>query len=145
MDLAEGTQIVSLTGERHAPTLPHLAEGQERKVYYFGLFPNLLLSVHPDYIMTHRLRPLAPRPDPHRVRVAVLPRGSRVGRLRPLLRQRLLGHHQQAGLAGVRRRPAGRLLARLPSGTPLAQGGRCVPVHHHGRQRLPRGQSSASV
>jgi Rieske 2Fe-2S family protein len=60
MDLAEGTQIVSLTGERHAPTLPHLAEGQERKVYYFGLFPNLLLSVHPDYIMTHRLRPLAP-------------------------------------------------------------------------------------
>jgi len=78
MDLAEGTQIVSLTGERHAPTLPHLAEGQERKVYYFGLFPNLLLSVHPDYIMTHRLRPLAPRPDGHRVRVAVLPRGGRV-------------------------------------------------------------------
>jgi glycine betaine catabolism A len=60
MDLAEGTQTMSLTGERHAPTLPHLAEGQERKVYYFGLFPNLLLSVHPDYIMTHRLRPLAP-------------------------------------------------------------------------------------
>ena len=60
MDLAEGTQTMSLTGESHAPTLPHLAEGQERKVYYFGLFPNLLLSVHPDYIMTHRLRPLAP-------------------------------------------------------------------------------------
>ena len=78
MDLAEGTQTMSLTGERYAPTLPHLAEGQERKVYYFGLFPNLLLSVHPDYIMTHRLRPLAPRPDPHRVRVAVLPRGGRV-------------------------------------------------------------------
>jgi Rieske 2Fe-2S family protein len=60
MDLAEGTQTMSLSGESQAPTLPHLAEGQERKVYYFGLFPNLLLSVHPDYIMTHRLRPLAP-------------------------------------------------------------------------------------
>jgi Rieske 2Fe-2S family protein len=60
MDLAEGTQTMSLSGESQAPTLPHLVEGQERKVYYFGLFPNLLLSVHPDYIMTHRLRPLAP-------------------------------------------------------------------------------------
>ena len=60
MDLAEGTQTMSLTGESQAPAFPHLAEGQERKVYYFGLFPNLLLSVHPDYIMTHRLRPLAP-------------------------------------------------------------------------------------
>jgi len=60
MDLAEGTQTMSLSGESQAPTLPHLAEGQERKVYYFGLFPNLLLSVHPDYIMTHRLKPLAP-------------------------------------------------------------------------------------
>jgi Rieske 2Fe-2S family protein len=60
MDLAEGTQTMSLSGESQAPTLPHLTKDQERKVYYFGLFPNLLLSVHPDYIMTHRLRPIAP-------------------------------------------------------------------------------------
>ena len=31
-----------------------------REVYYFGLFPNLLLSLHPDYVMTHRIEPLAP-------------------------------------------------------------------------------------
>ena len=77
MDLAEGTQTMSLSGESQAPTLPHLAEGQERKVYYFGLFPNLLLSVHPDYVMTHRLQAPRPRPDGHRVRVALLTRGSR--------------------------------------------------------------------
>ena len=59
MDLAEGTQTMSLSG-RPGPTLPHLAEGGERKVYYFGLFPGLLLSVHPTTAMTHRLRPLAP-------------------------------------------------------------------------------------
>jgi len=59
MDLADGTVTMSLTGKSHAPRLPHLAEGQERKVYYFGLFPNLLISVHPDYVMTHRLQPLA--------------------------------------------------------------------------------------
>jgi Rieske 2Fe-2S family protein len=29
-------------------------------VYYFGLFPNLLISLHPDYVMTHRMEPIAP-------------------------------------------------------------------------------------
>ena len=29
-------------------------------VLYLGLFPNLLLSPHPDYVMTHRMVPLAP-------------------------------------------------------------------------------------
>jgi Rieske 2Fe-2S family protein len=29
-------------------------------VYYYGLFPNLLISPHPDYVLTHRLEPLAP-------------------------------------------------------------------------------------
>jgi phenylpropionate dioxygenase-like ring-hydroxylating dioxygenase large terminal subunit len=33
---------------------------QERKVYYYQLLPNLLISLHPDYVMTHRLRPIAP-------------------------------------------------------------------------------------
>ena len=60
MLLADGTETMSLTGKSHAPRLPHLTEGQERKIYYFGLFPNLLISIHPDYVLTHRLRPLAP-------------------------------------------------------------------------------------
>ena len=29
-------------------------------MYYFGLFPNLLISLHPDYVLTHRLEPLGP-------------------------------------------------------------------------------------
>jgi len=29
-------------------------------VLYLGLFPNLLISAHPDYVMTHRMTPLAP-------------------------------------------------------------------------------------
>jgi Rieske 2Fe-2S family protein len=29
-------------------------------VLYLGLFPNLLISLHPDYVMTHRMVPLAP-------------------------------------------------------------------------------------
>ena len=60
MDLYEGVETMSLDGRSHAPDLPHLAEGQERTVYYFQLFPNLLISLHPDYVLTHRLQPLAP-------------------------------------------------------------------------------------
>jgi Rieske 2Fe-2S family protein len=30
------------------------------RVTYVGLFPNLLVSAHPDYVLTHRLVPLAP-------------------------------------------------------------------------------------
>jgi Rieske 2Fe-2S family protein len=29
-------------------------------VAYLGLFPNLLLSLHPDYLMTHLVEPLGP-------------------------------------------------------------------------------------
>jgi Rieske 2Fe-2S family protein len=60
MDLYEGVETMSLDGKSHAPNLPRLTERQERTVYYFQLFPNLLISLHPDYVMTHRLRPLAP-------------------------------------------------------------------------------------
>jgi Rieske 2Fe-2S family protein len=60
MDLYEGVETMSLDGKSQAPMLPHLAEGQDRTVYYFQFFPNLLLSLHPDYVMTHRLLPLAP-------------------------------------------------------------------------------------
>jgi glycine betaine catabolism A len=60
MDLYEGVETMSLDGKSHAPNLPGLTEEQEREVYYYQLFPNLLISLHPDYVMTHRLNPLAP-------------------------------------------------------------------------------------
>ena len=60
MDLYDGVETISLDGKSHAPNLPPLYEGQDRTVYYFQLFPNLLISLHPDYVMTHRLQPLAP-------------------------------------------------------------------------------------
>ena len=36
-----------------------LSETERRTVMYVALFPNLLISLHPDYVMTHRLVPLA--------------------------------------------------------------------------------------
>ena len=44
---------------------------------YVAVFPNLLISLHPDYVMTHRLTPLAADRTRDRVRLAVPRRRSR--------------------------------------------------------------------
>jgi phenylpropionate dioxygenase-like ring-hydroxylating dioxygenase large terminal subunit len=30
------------------------------RIFYYSIFPNMLLSLHPDYVMVHQLRPLSP-------------------------------------------------------------------------------------
>jgi Rieske 2Fe-2S family protein len=57
MDLRDGMQTMSLTGEPASTPLPGAPAG---RVEYVHLLPNLLLSAHPDYVMVHRLVPLAP-------------------------------------------------------------------------------------
>lgn len=60
MDLMPHAQTMSFTGESKGVFLTGLDARQRRQVYYYGLFPNLLVSPHPDYVLTHRLEPLAP-------------------------------------------------------------------------------------
>ncbi len=57
MDLRDGMATMSLTGEAAGPPIPGV---DPRRVEYVHLLPNLLISPHPDYVMTHRLVPLAP-------------------------------------------------------------------------------------
>lgn len=57
MDLREGMATMSLTGELAATPLPGAEPG---RVEYLHLLPNLLVSAHPDYVMTHRIVPLEP-------------------------------------------------------------------------------------
>jgi Rieske 2Fe-2S family protein len=59
MDLGDGAETMSLTGTSGGETMTWLDEGRRRQVHYYGVLPNLLLSLHPDYVMTHRLEPLA--------------------------------------------------------------------------------------
>ena len=59
MELADHAETMSFDGKSHGLPLPGLDPQQLRKVLYVGLFPNLLISAHPDYVMTHRLTPLA--------------------------------------------------------------------------------------
>jgi len=57
MDLRDGMETMSLDGRSRGRAIPGV---DPRVVLYLGLFPNLLVSLHPDYVMTHRLVPLAP-------------------------------------------------------------------------------------
>ena len=59
MDLMDHAETMSLTGESFGVPIPGLDAEQLRQVLYFGYFPNLLMSPHPDYVMTHRIEPLS--------------------------------------------------------------------------------------
>ncbi len=60
MELRPYAVTMSLTGESLGVPIPSVAEEKRREVGYVALLPNLLISVHPDYVMAHRLVPLAP-------------------------------------------------------------------------------------
>lgn len=57
MDLRPGMATMSLTGESGGHPIPGVPTDT---VEYVHLLPNLLVSAHPDYVMTHRLQPLTP-------------------------------------------------------------------------------------
>jgi Rieske 2Fe-2S family protein len=57
MDLRDHAETMSLDGRSRGVMLDGV---DPRTVRYLGVFPNLLLSLHPDYVLTHRLEPLAP-------------------------------------------------------------------------------------
>ncbi len=59
MDLRDGMSTMSLDGTSLGVPLRGLDEQGLRTVIYLNIFPNILLSLHPDYVMTHRLTPLA--------------------------------------------------------------------------------------
>src|SRR6266540_1084556 len=43
-----------------APPLPGMAGEDLRRVFFYLLWPNLLASLHPDYLMTHQVWPVEP-------------------------------------------------------------------------------------
>jgi Rieske 2Fe-2S family protein len=59
MTLRDGVETMSLDGRSGSVALAGLSERERRTVMYLVGFPNLLISLHPDYVMTHRLTPLA--------------------------------------------------------------------------------------
>jgi Rieske 2Fe-2S family protein len=60
MDLRPGVATLSMDGTCPREFLPGLSPDDVRRVYYYVIFPNMLLSLHPDYMLVHTLWPLAP-------------------------------------------------------------------------------------
>jgi Rieske 2Fe-2S family protein len=61
MLFTEGCETMSMDGLRHGrPLLFARDEDEARRIYYYILWPNLIVSVHPDYVLTHQAWPDGP-------------------------------------------------------------------------------------
>ncbi|HEY7338182.1 MAG TPA: aromatic ring-hydroxylating dioxygenase subunit alpha [Bryobacteraceae bacterium] len=59
MDFRNGAETMSFDGKKRRDFLPGLDDNERRKVCYYAIYPNLLLSLNPDYMMIHTLWPQA--------------------------------------------------------------------------------------
>lgn len=59
MDLRPGVQSLTMDGTTNRASLPGLSTEDARHVHYYALLPNLLLNLHPDYMLTFQLWPHA--------------------------------------------------------------------------------------
>jgi Rieske 2Fe-2S family protein len=60
MDLRSGMETMSLDGRSGGVKMARLDEHEQSHVMYAAILPNLLISLHPDYVMTHLLVPVSP-------------------------------------------------------------------------------------
>jgi Rieske 2Fe-2S family protein len=64
MELADGAETMALDGGHGSrdgrPSMHGITAEDERRVYYYVLWPMTFLSIHPDYLLLHRLVPQGP-------------------------------------------------------------------------------------
>jgi Rieske 2Fe-2S family protein len=61
MEVVGDFETLSTDGRMHGrPPIAGTREIDHKRVYYFVVWPNLLLSIHPDYLMTHWVWPVEP-------------------------------------------------------------------------------------
>ncbi len=58
MELRDGMATMSLDGRSDGAVMTRLDEVEQRTVMYIAVLPNMLISLHPDYVMTHLLVPI---------------------------------------------------------------------------------------
>ena len=64
MELVDGAETMALDGGHGSrggrPPMCGITTEDEARVYYYVLWPLAFLSIHPDYVLVHRLEPIAP-------------------------------------------------------------------------------------
>jgi Rieske 2Fe-2S family protein len=61
MEITAPNESATLSGRACGrPVNPDLPVSERRRAYYYSLMPNLLLSIHPDYVNYYLVTPLAP-------------------------------------------------------------------------------------
>jgi Rieske 2Fe-2S family protein len=59
-ELREHGTSLTMTGHSSRPPIGTVAGVELDRVYYYTIFPSLLLSTHPDYVMAHYAKPIEP-------------------------------------------------------------------------------------
>jgi len=59
MAITEGASL-TMSGNACARPVGDIGSEDHARVFYYSIFPNMLLSMHPDYVMVHQVWPLAP-------------------------------------------------------------------------------------
>lgn len=60
MVLVDDAGSLTMSGRACGVPVGELPAEDQRRVYYYSILPNMLLSLHPDYVMAHTLRPDGP-------------------------------------------------------------------------------------
>jgi Rieske 2Fe-2S family protein len=60
MQLRDGFTTMSMTGRTGLASIAGLPDADQRLVSYYLVYPNLMLGLHPQYVLVHRAWPLAP-------------------------------------------------------------------------------------
>ncbi len=59
MPITSGASL-TMTGKACAIPLSNIKAEDAHRVFYYSIFPNMLLSMHPDYVMVHQVWPQSP-------------------------------------------------------------------------------------
>jgi Rieske 2Fe-2S family protein len=60
MDLTKERGSMTMDGEAAAPPICNVSGEDLKRIYYYSVFPNLLLTPHPDFVLYHHITPLGP-------------------------------------------------------------------------------------
>lgn len=60
MEISAPHESATITGRACGVPIAKLSADDQRRGYYYSLFPNMMLSIHPDYVNYYKVWPVAP-------------------------------------------------------------------------------------